>query len=217
MATYGVYLTTTDGRPFITSDTTPVNLLGKYTASGYGSASVNVTIDPTVINIPFVLSDSPSGSSAAYSGNVLTVKSDRTDSTGGNVSIQVYVFSIKTPVPPKWGIALWNAAGKCILTNETRVLRDIATIGTKGDDNASGSALNTTRQGKWAIQPDLAGVVSGVVNQRPFTIPVIFYAQFNGVNTTIGSVWAATPPTSGQGTLTSTRNSVRAINASLYD
>lgn len=217
MADYGVYLTTTDGRPFITPETTPVSLLGKYTASGDGVATAVITIDPSVINIPFVLSDAPAVHSVGYSGTQMTVRSSRQDSTGGAVNMQLYVFSIKAPTLPKWGVAIWNAAGKCILTNETRVLRDIVTIGTKGDPGTSGTSINQTRAGKWAIMPELAGNLAGVINQSPFSIPQIFFSRYDGTNTQISSVLATTPPTGGQGTTTSAQSSVKAIDASLYD
>lgn len=217
MADYGVYLTTTDGRPFITSNSIPVSLLTKATASASGKVSVSVNIDPSMVNIPFVLSDAPAFPSYSIVGSVMTITCHRTSDTGGAINMQVYVFSTKVPVPPKWGIALWNAQGKCILTNETRVLRDIRTIGTKGVPASSGTSINQTITGKWAILPDLAGQLSGVVNQGPFSIVQPFFAQYNGTSTVISSILASNIPVGGQGSLTNTQNSVKCIDASLYD
>lgn len=217
MADYGVYLTTTDGRPFITPSSIPVSLLTKATASGSGKVSVSVNIDASLINLPFVLSDAPAFPSYSIAGNVMTITCHRTSDTGGTINMQAYVFSIKAPVPPKWGIALWNAQGRCILTNETRVLRDIRTFGTKGAPASSGTSINQTITGKWAIMPELAGQLSGVVNQGPFSIVQPFFAQYNGTSTIISSILASNIPVGGQGSLTSTQNSVKAIDASLYD
>ena len=217
MSDYGVYLTTTDGRPFITANTVPVSLLTKVVASGSGKATASITIDGSAMNIPFVLSDAPAFASYSLNANTMTVTCRRTDDTGGTVNMQVYVFSTKTPVPPKWGIALWNSQGKCILTNETRVLRDIRTVGTKGSSSAGGTAINQTIAGKWAIMPDLAGNTAGVINQAPFSIPQAFFARYNGSTTQISSILASTPPTAGQGSSTNSQNSVKAIDASLYD
>ncbi|WP_158783269.1 hypothetical protein [Pantoea sp. BAV 3049] len=213
---YGVYLTTTDGRPFITPESTPVSLLTKVTASGNGSASTTVSVDTSLVNIPFILSDAPAFVGVGYGANQLTVSAHRMDDSGGAVNLQAYIFSVVPPALPKWGIALWDATGKCILTNETRVLRDVTTIGSKGDDSA-GININQSIAGKWAIMPDIAGYLYGVYQQAPIVIVQGFYAQYNGASTQVSSVLASSIPTGTQGSITNSKNSIRAIDASLYD
>ncbi|WP_034913070.1 hypothetical protein [Erwinia sp. 9145] len=217
MANYGVYLTTTDGRPFITPDSMPMNLLTKVTASGNGMASATINIDSGAINLPFIISDALAYASYSMSGNTMTLTAHTTDDNGGAVNMEAYVFSVKEPALPKWGVAIWNAQGRCILTNETRVLRDIKTIGTKGGTGSAGTSINQTIAGKWAILPEIAGVMSGVFQQRPISIVQPFFSRYINGSSQISSIMASTPPTGTQGTLTSTLNSVKAINAALYD
>lgn len=216
MAEYGVYMTTSDGRVFITPQTTPVSLFKKITGSGNGVASASLTIDTSMVNIPFVVANAAAFPSMSISGNTMTIDCHTQDDNGGNISFEAYIFSTVPPTLPKWGAAIWGPTGKLILTNETRVLTDIKTIGTKGE-NTAGAAINQTLDGKWAIMPDLAGVLIGVYQQRPVQIGQPFFAKYTNGKTQITSVLASAPPPGISGSINNSKNSVKAINAALYD
>lgn len=219
--TWGALITSDDGTPFITEESTPISLQGKYSASGSTIATVTVTINTEDVVLPFAVATGDAYFTYKISGTTLTVNAQRRVGDSGNFTLTVYVFTTRAQIPPSWGIAIWDKNGKCILTNETRVLTDIQIIGTKGGSD-SGFNLNTTKSGKWAIVPDLAGYVVGVIQTgggpRPVQIQYAFTASYNGSTTSIKPVMSESPPTgSGNVSYIDSKCAIRAIDVSRYE
>jgi hypothetical protein len=95
------------------------------------------------------------------SGNTITIDFLRPNATG---TAYVYFFSIFPQTKPDYGLAVWDASGTLILTNETRTLSDVVTLGTAGVDASSGYNINTTLAGKWACMPAMLGLITGVIS-----------------------------------------------------
>ncbi|RQM37648.1 hypothetical protein EB241_14060 [Erwinia psidii] len=70
----------------------------------------------------------------------------------------IYVFGAVVQTVPAWGIQINDSTGKCILTNETRVLRGINIVSPTGNAGTA-DYLNETVAGKKAIIPAQCGAV----------------------------------------------------------
>ncbi|MBU4683253.1 hypothetical protein KC222_14665 [Cedecea davisae] len=214
---WGMLLTTNDGNTFITDESTPISLLGRYSSSGSRSVTINITVNTDDIVLPFCVSTGDTFFSYSLIGSSLSVTASSNTSDEAVFTFTCYVFTTREQPLPRWGMAIWDKNGKCILTNETRVLTDIVTIGTKGA-SPSGLTLSDTRPGKWAILPELSGFYIGVYQQRPFQIGVGFAAKYDGSTTKIHPVMAGTVPPGAQlGTPLDARTTVRAIDVSRYE
>lgn len=115
------------------------------------------------------------------------------------------------------GMAIWDAAGKLVLTNESRVLSDLQTIGTPGANG--GINIDQTLSGPWAVAPAQLGQ-SIVVNNstRPptiYTINAYSACRFDGANTRINAGDLHWHRLSGR--VTNTGISLTAINTAAYD
>lgn len=219
--TYGVLIASEDGTPYITEESTPISLQGKYSGSGNGSVTITANINTEDVTIPFCYATADAYFTYGISGNVITVSARQTVGQSTNFTAFLYLFTTREQVPPEWGVAIWDKNFKCILTNETRVLTDVRTIGTKGGAD-SGLNLNVNRVGKWAIVPDLAGYAVGVINTgqgpRPIQVQFSFTASYNGSVTAIKPVMNEAAP-SGTGNISyiDSKCIIRAIDASRYD
>jgi len=124
MANYGAILVDEYGIPFSTPDTTPMSLVSKnmYNFGGSGGV-INLAVS---VSSPFVVAfkSDVTGVYGRLSNNsgVYTLTVGRL--VGGSVgNVTVYIFGIVIPQPkPAWGIAINDAQGQCILTNETKVM-----------------------------------------------------------------------------------------------
>lgn len=131
---YGAYLSTDDGVEFFTTETTSIALDQKLTASGSGQfITVNATVKTEDIILPFcVTTGGPAFFEYSITGNDVTISARQTVGQYKNIGLEVYLFTTKAQIPPSWGMAIWDANGKCILTNETKILTDIRQIGVPG-------------------------------------------------------------------------------------
>lgn len=214
---WGMLLTTDDGNTFITEESTPISLLGRYSSSGSRSVTINIAVNTDDVVLPFCVSTGDTFFSYSLIGSQLSVTATSNTSDESVFTFTCYVFTTREQPLPRWGMAIWDKNGKCILTNETRVLTDIVTIGTKGG-SPSGLTLSVTRAGKWAILPELSGFYTGVYQQRPFQIGVGFAAKYDGSSTIIHPVMSGVvPPGSQLGTPLDAKTIVRAIDLSRYD
>ena len=220
MADWGALLTTENGSPFITPQSIPLALYSKKTvnvASNSG-AIITETFSAGRPIIPFVISTVPCISSYVASGSTCSVTVTSFPSSG---TVTVYFFTIFPQPLPDWGIAIWDENGTCILTNETRVLTDVAAIGTSGSDASGGYNINTTRSGKWGIVPSLCGLVTGIIGTsqpRPYMAQYSFCAIWNGSSTNIKSHVSQQPDGAVSGTAYhNMRNRVYALNLQGYD
>lgn len=217
MAQYGAYLTTTDGRAFITDDSYPLALVNKGSASGTGSLTVTFTKNSNETLMPFAYTTTDASISMGINNNVVSISSHPLTGNNANYQLVVYFFGSRIQTPPAWGMAVWNDKGECILTNETRVLTDVTQILNQGDANA-GVNMNQTRTGKIAIQPCYAGLYAGVVQGRPIQIPAAMAANYNGTSTRMFAMMAAAPPSGGQISLAfDSKSPIVSINAANYD
>lgn len=114
--------------------------------------------------------------------------------------------------------AIWDAAGKLVLTNESKVLSDLVTVGTPGVNG--GINIDQTLSGSWAVAPGMLGSTNIQNNstQPPTIINITAYsgARFDGANTRIN----AAPGTTATGVpvgSTNTGIALTAINTASYD
>lgn len=133
-------------------------------------------------------------------------------------TLTAYVFAIFPQTLPNWGLAIWDAAGKLVLTNESRVLSDLQTIGTPGA--GGGINIDQTLGGSWAVAPAQLGqtIIINNATQPPtiYTINAYSACRFDGANTRINAGGTSTGTGSSAGG-TNTGISLTAINTSAYD
>lgn len=215
--TWGALIAADDGTQFITDDSTPISLQGIYSGSGSSYVTLTIPIKTEDVVLPFCLASGNIIFSYSISGTTLSVMARANSADTAQFTVTCYVFTTREQLLPAWGMAIWDRNGKCILTNETKVLTDIVTIGVKGSAS-SGLNLTSTRNGKWAILPELAGFYVGVYQQRPIQIAAGFTANYNGSTTVIKSILVTQPPHDAQlGAPLDTKTIVRAIDVSRYE
>ena len=222
MADYGALISLENGNPFITPQSTPFCLYRKVTVNStntggnYQGASVDVPIDASYPAIVFCKTSSIATVGATRVGNSIVISSG---SPNGNVhALTAYVFAIFPQTLPAWGMAIWDENGKLVLTNESRVLSDLVTVGTPG--NNGGINIDQTLTGSYAIVPAILGssLWQIIVQGQPVILNVTAYAGafHNGTSTRILPV----ANQSGQGSPvggTNTGMAITAINTAAYD
>lgn len=188
-------LTREDGTPFYIQDTIPFALVRRQTFSV--DATVNsgngqrISLDSSngIPYLYFVRFDQPDGwgYQQALSGTHGLVVGAF---SSGTVSGTIYVFGAVVQPVPAWGIAIYDGAGRCILTNETRVLLGINVVNPTGNAGTA-DYLNETISGKKAIIPARCGAVvysqfiGGNIVTQIITRSTGCY--WNGINTIIKS------------------------------
>ena len=200
MADYGALLALANGATFVTPQSTPLALYTVRTISsqkindGLASASTVISLpDISQPVIPFVMTNKPEqGGVALSAGKTASGLSVSGNNVIGNgqFTLTVFVFTFfQQPMPnPPWGMAIWDAAGKLILTHETKVLTDLQTIGSWGNDG--GYNIDTTVSGRWAVVPACCGHIlwqfnAGGPGGAIMPVPGGFGAMFDGTNTRI--------------------------------
>lgn len=224
---YGAMLTDSAGVPFYIGDTMPLTLLEKRVlsvpaASGSG-AVINLFNNDGVIRFVFVNSNGAQGNAQStcealeLSGGVWSLRC-----AGAARTVNVYIFGYQFQPIPAWGIQINDAQGRCILTNETKVLRDVQKLGDEASDAGSGLNANFNISGEWAVAPAYTGNYTGTVSQGGQVYPVVAQyassARFNGSTTQITSGYIGNINTGGggTGTLTNYRNRLVAVNVLRY-
>lgn len=223
---YGALLADANGVPFYIENTSPLSLIEKRVigipGNGGGDFRTLLFNNDGAIRFVFVNSGSPQGDGTACQALLLNNDNNwylRSNSPGQTVN--VYIFGYQFQPVPAWGIQINDAQGRCILTNETKVLRDVQAIGNPADPNNSGFVLNTTLGGNWAIAPAMTGYFAGVINQGNQPRPVVasYYsdARFNGSTTQIRSGFIGNIESGvSNATYSNYRNRLTAINVSRY-
>lgn len=224
---YGAMLTDSAGVPFYIGDTMPLTLLEKRVlsaseASGSG-AVINLFNNDGAIRFVFVNSNGAQGNTQStcealeLSGGVWSLRC-----AGAPRTVNVYIFGYQFQPVPAWGIQINDSQGRCILTNETKVLRDVQKLGDEGADSGSGFKANFTLNGEWAVAPAYTGNYTGTVSQGGQVYPVVAQyassARFNGSTTQItsGYIGNLNAGGGGTGTLTNYRNRLVAVNVQRY-
>ncbi|MFJ3291934.1 hypothetical protein ACIPKK_07870 [Enterobacter asburiae] len=133
-------------------------------------------------------------------------------------TLTAYVFAIFPQTLPAWGFAIWDATGKLVLTNESRVLSDLQTVGDAGANG--GINIDQTLSGSWAVAPAQLGqtIITNNATKPPtiYTINAYSSCRFNGGSTRINAGGTSTG-TGSPGGGTNTGTSLTAINTSAYD
>jgi hypothetical protein len=224
---YGAMLTDSAGIPFYIGETMPLTLLEKRVlnvpaVSGSGTV-INLFNNDGAIRFIFTNSNASQGNGLStsealeLSGGVWSLRS-----AGPARNVNVYIFGYQFQPVPGWGIQINDSQGRCILTNETKVLRDVQKLGDEGADSGSGLNANFTLSGEWAVAPVYTGNYTGTVSQGGQVYPVVAQyassARFNGSNTQITSGYIGNLNTGGggTGTLTNYRNRLVAVNVQRY-
>lgn len=224
MAKYGALISLPNGNPFITPDSTPMTLYRKVTVNStlggdFNSASASVTIDGQKGGIAFARTSAPAKTSASKTGNTFSV--DASNYRGAAFVLEAYFFAIYPLTLPAWGGAIWDAEGTLVLTNESRVLSDLTTIGSPGAATG-GLNIDTYMAGKWAVNPMGLGSVLLHAGSAPGGQPIIQPVDvgtgcFNeGSGTRIKGLSSTTASGSSVGT-TNSGIVITAINTTAYD
>lgn len=224
MATWGAMLTDTSGVPFYIDDTLPLCLISKttYSLNLNGGTVVSQPVHPNDGAVRFIFVNSPDQNVYfwyAYDSTSGTWRVYASCQGASAFRLTVYIFGYQYQTPPTWGVAIWDAQGRCVITNETKVLRGVNPIGTEGAENA-GYNINTTLTGNIAVAPAMTGAVTGIIQSggtRPFEARYYTSAYFNGSSTLIKSVATATVSGGVQNiTYTNFRNTLTAVNVARY-
>lgn len=224
MAKYGALISLPNGNPFITPDSTPMTLYRKVTVNStfggnFNSASASVTIDGQKGGIAFARTSAPAKISASKSGNTFSV--DASNYRGSAFVLEAYFFAIYPLTLPAWGVAIWDAEGTLVLTNESRVLSDLTTIGSPGAVSG-GLNIDTYMAGKWAVNPMGLGSVILHAGSAPGGQP-IFQSVDVGTGChdyTGGTRIRGQSSTTASGSSVGSTNSgivITAINTAAYD
>lgn len=219
---FGALLTDDQGVPFYIDGTRPLTLINRITvnvSSGGGTVySQDLYADDGTERYVFIQSNNADTSSAEW----LQLDNGvwRIYSTASNKTITVFIFGYANQPVPAWGVAIWDASGNCILTNESKVLRDVTSLGDISNANASGYLYSGTLGGSWAVAPVATGILTAVDNSsgQPRPVTVYFYssAYYNGTNTVINSHGDRSVAGISSPVYTSARNTLTAINVARY-
>jgi len=224
VADYGAMILLDNGNPFVTPQSTPFCLYRKVVVNSgsNGVASAEIPIDPSYPAIAFCRvsnTDAPTFTHAGRVGGVIRVSSGTpVGAANTQHTLTAYIFAIFPQSLPACGFAIWDAAGKLVLTNESRVLSDLVTVGTPGA--GGGINIDQTLAGSWAVAPATLGMSlwQVMVQGQPVIISVMAYTgcRFDGANTRINAVGNQI----GQGSPAGGSNTgivLTAINTAAYD
>ena len=214
MAEFGAMILMDNGNPFVTPQSTPCCLYGKYTFNSSANGSSQQVAQNIALNADYPVMVFIRTTNTAQPTPVISYRN------GGNVyvagvnpynqsfTLTAYIFAIFPQTLPKWGMAIWDAAGKLVLTNESRVLSDLQTIGTPGANG--GIKIDQTQLGQ--------SIVVNNSTQPPtiYTINAYSACRFDGANTRINAGGTSTG-TGSPGGVTNTGISLTAINTAAYD
>lgn len=224
MAKYGVLLALPNGNPFVTPDSTPLTLYKKVSlnsrySSGFNSAVIEENIANQKAGIVFARTSAAAEISSVKKGNLFTVSASNYRRSA--FTLEAYFFAITPQTLPSHGIAIWDASGTLVLTNESRVLTDLTTIGTPGAATG-GINIDVTMPGKWAVNPMGLGSVIIHAGSAPGGQP-IFQSVDVGTgchDDTGGTRIRGQSSTTASGATIGSTNSgivITAINTAAYD
>ncbi|MFU2317780.1 hypothetical protein [Rahnella sp. PCH160] len=192
MATWGALFTDQYGNPWITPDTTPMCLVQKIVLTPSTGGTYNLPVNSSS---PFIIACHATVNNVIFYinklGSTYTLSYQVAGTGGSPGTVTIYIFGYVIPQPlPKWGVAIWNAAGQCILTNETKVMNPPVGYGTIGSTTDIGYLVDKTASGKWAVLPRVMGIVTGVYSgsqARPYSSPIDTLAYYDGNSTRLSA------------------------------
>lgn len=157
---YGAILTYPDGTPFYIDGTMPLSLISiQDKIFSNNETFLDLRTKSNELYVYFVRMEAEDATAYIQvnpdTGN-RTITAKRPTNSTYSFSARIYCFGIQYPTPPAWGVAIYNANGKCVLTNETNTLKGL------GRTSASGSAgqasfLNESIAGRVAVTPGITG------------------------------------------------------------
>ncbi|WP_293797027.1 hypothetical protein [uncultured Pantoea sp.] len=225
---FGTLLTDQNGVAFYIGETMPISLLEKRVLNvpavgGEGSAQ-DLFANDGALRFVFVNSTgAQAGGSSTCEFLMLNNSTGRwqLNCVGAARTVNVFIFGYQFQPVPSWGIQINDAQGRCILTNETRVLRDVQNLGDPSNVSNSGYNINQTLSGQWAVAPTMLGYFAGVNNSSGQPMPVVARfcssARFNGSTTQIASGYLGNiDGNASNATYTNYRNRITAINVARY-
>lgn len=218
---FGALLTDDQGVPFYIDGTRPLTLISRLTFNVNSNGTVN-TLDlyqnDGAVRFVFIQSNGNDTQKAEWLQ--LDGSTWRLYATSGTRTVTVFIFGFATQPVPAWGIAIWDANGTCILTNESKVLRDVTQLGDVTNANASGYLYRGTLGGSWAVAPVYTGLFSGTDNSsgqpRPVNTPLYASAYYDGTNTVINSHSHGSTAGVVTGSYSNARNTIIAVNVARY-
>ncbi|WP_413715002.1 hypothetical protein [Serratia ureilytica] len=187
---WGALFVDNDGVPWATPDSTPMSLINKFRLERNGAGTDQVDIDLTKPVVMAMLANTNlviASISRAESGGVYVTS--KLAIGNGAYAIDVYVFSTQFQPTVKFGINISDSQGRCIQTNETKVMPAPRRLGEPGSDS-SGYNVKETLAGRWAVIPAVTGYVTAVIGNtqpRPFQQPITSFSYFDGNNTFVYS------------------------------
>jgi len=220
---FGAMLTDENGVPFYIDGTQPLTLTEKRVLSVAGTVNTQTLFaNDGAVRFVFVNSNGPQGiGSTTCESLIMTNGSWVLQCSGPARTVNVYIFGYQYQPVPGWGIAIYDSSGNCILTNETKVLRDVQAIGDITDINNSGNNIDITKSGTWAVAPTMTGYFHGVNSStgQPVSVNAAYYssARYDGTTTEITSGYIGNVDgTAANATWVNYRNTITAIDVSNY-
>ena len=138
---YGVLLATAYGEVWVTPESTPLALYAKQSVVVSNPSAATTITQVYDVNRPIVPFVYTTGRGALWMNTENGVCTVSIRNAPAGTVMEVYFFSIFPQPLPAYGIAIWDAGGTCILTNETRTLADLSRIG--GSGAAGDNGFNT--------------------------------------------------------------------------
>ncbi|SHG32184.1 hypothetical protein SAMN05428958_101705 [Pantoea sesami] len=212
MSDFGAMILMENGNPFVTPQSTPFCLYGKYTFNSFpvGSSQqvsqyVSFSADyPVIVFIKTTDTYQPTPVISYRIGGDIYISA--VNPYNQSFTLTAYIFGIFPQKLPAWGFAIWDAAGKLVLTNESRVLSDMQTVGSAGVNG--GINIDQTLYGSWAVAPSRLGQVN--------SNDVYSSCRYSGSSTRINAGSLVSSP-GGPGGAINNGISLVAINTAAYD
>lgn len=225
---YGAMLTDTAGVPFYIMDTLPLSLIDHRVYSGNGGGAGSKIADLyganqmyfTFVNCIYGNVERDSNAENIFfnpSTNMFELWA-----SGAARDIHVYIFGFQYQTPGGYGIQVNDAQGRCVITHETKVLKNVQKIGDQNNPDSSGLNLRADLGGNWAIAPADMGYFAGVINQAGQPMPIVSRyvssARFDGQTTRVrvGIFGNSSAGSGATGTTTNYRNTLTAIDVTKY-
>ncbi|MBI6548630.1 hypothetical protein, partial [Xenorhabdus lircayensis] len=181
---WGAFLTTNEGVPWWTPKTTPLSFVRKETRSvGRYLTRIDTHLSVGQPCMAFICAHGQGGRDGPYCELTGGDKLWRIELIAADakypVLCDIYIFTLVYPQPvPEWGIAIWDEAGQCVLTSDTKPL-------------AMEGEYRTTQtlkvRGKKAILMQTTGWLSSTIDSPDSPMKqyrnTSFSAVFNGQDT----------------------------------
>lgn len=173
MAKYGAFFGRTAGFGWMTPDSTPMHFAKRIELSvtvGSAVQYIDTGISGRVAMIPFIQMHTDPGIAVYFDAQVKngTWQICAASPLSGTFTARVYCFHTVIPQPlPKYGCAIFNSAGQCILTNETNPLRILESITLRAATLGVPAQTKTYAGRSIAVYPTSTGYTIGNIQNPP--------------------------------------------------